>query len=174
MLNVHSGASAGGFSLIEVLVAMLIVAVGIMGVAGLQITSLHLNQSAMFRSEALQMGNDMVDRMRANEAQDYAPTPVLLTDPPAVSLNCIAESCTPDELSGYDMAWWKCNINSTLDEALGSQFPACLSLGVAGSLPLGAGAVRKQDGFYVVTVEWQDNRAGNRRSINLRSQTAAP
>lgn len=174
MLNYHLGAHTGGFSLIEVLVAMLIVAVGILGVAGLQITSLHLNQSAMFRSEALQMGNDLIDRMRANGIQDYAPAPVLLTDAPGASLNCSSASCTPDELAGYDLTWWKCSINSTLDEALGTQFPACANLGVSGSLPLGAGAVSKQDGVYIVTVEWQDNRAGARRSINLRSQTGGP
>lgn len=174
MLSYHQSACMGGFSLIEVLVAMLIVAVGILGVAGLQITSLHLNQSAMFRSEALQMGNDLLDRMRANGLQDYAPAPVLLTDPPVASLNCIAETCASDELASYDLTWWKCSINSTLDEALGTQFPACVDLGVSGSLPLGAGALSKQDGVYIVMVEWQDNRAGARQSINLRSQTGGP
>ena len=166
--------ASSGFSLIEVLVAMLIVAVGILGVAGLQITSLRMNQSAMFRSDALQMGNDMVDRMRANELQDYALAPVLLTDPPATSINCMSVSCAPNELAGYDTTWWKCNINSTSDETLGTQFTACANLGIAGSLPLGAGAIRKQGNLYVVTVEWQDNPAGARRSINLRSQVATP
>lgn len=174
MLNYQLAANTSGFSLIEVLVAVLIVAVGILGVAGLQITSLQLNQSAMFRSEALQMGNDLLDRMRANTLQDYAPAPVLLTDAPGAARNCSSESCNPDELVGYDLTWWKCSINSTLDEALGTQFPACVDLSVSGALPLGAGAVSKQSGVYTVTVEWQDNRAGARQAISLRSQTGSP
>ena len=57
-----------GFTLIEVLIAMLVLAVGLLGLAGLQATSLKNNQSAYNRSQATQLAYDMADRMRANVA----------------------------------------------------------------------------------------------------------
>ena len=50
-----SNNSQRGFTLIEVMVAMLIVSVGILGVAGIQLVSLQQNQSAMLNSEALML-----------------------------------------------------------------------------------------------------------------------
>ncbi len=55
-----------GFTLIEVLIAMLVLAVGLLGLAGLQATSLRNNQSAYNRSQATQLAYDLADRMRAN------------------------------------------------------------------------------------------------------------
>ena len=57
-----------GFTLIEVLIAMLVLAVGLLGLAGLQATSLRNNQSAYNRSQATQLAYDIADRMRANSA----------------------------------------------------------------------------------------------------------
>ena len=55
-----------GFTLIEVLISMLILAVGLLGLAGLQATGLRNNLSAYNRSQATQLAYDMADRMRAN------------------------------------------------------------------------------------------------------------
>ena len=56
-----SNNSQRGFTLIEVMVAMLIVSVGILGVAGIQLVSLQQNQSAMLNSEALTVGSPVVE-----------------------------------------------------------------------------------------------------------------
>ena len=56
-----SNNSQRGFTLIEVMVAMLIVSVGILGVAGIQLVSLQQNQSAMLNSEALMVGSPVVE-----------------------------------------------------------------------------------------------------------------
>ena len=55
-----------GSSLIEVLIAVLVVSVGLLGTAGLQLASLKNNQSAMQRSEAVVLTYSILDRMRAN------------------------------------------------------------------------------------------------------------
>ena len=55
-----------GFTLIEVLIAMIVLAVGLLGLAGLQATSLRNNQSAYNRIKATQLAYDIADRMRAN------------------------------------------------------------------------------------------------------------
>ena len=101
-----------GFSLIEVLVATVIMAIGILGIAGLQVVSLQQNRSSLLRSEALQIGNDIIDRMRANPELAYAP--VDYTDAPTSGAkNCIgtAANCSTAEMKEYDITLWKCMIN---------------------------------------------------------------
>jgi type IV pilus assembly protein PilV len=156
-----------GFSLIEVLVAVLIVAVGILGVAGLQVVSLQQNRSALLRAEALQIGNDILDRMRANPLTDYAP--VELNDAPPTATNCVTDNCNPSEMAEYDIAQWKCGINSNDPE--GNPYSICVSYGIAGSLPDGAASISKSNGVHEVSVEWADDRAGNKSSITLRTRT---
>jgi type IV pilus assembly protein PilV len=55
-----------GFTLIEILVAVVILALGLLGMAGMQANSLRNNQSAYFRSQATVLAYDILDRMRAN------------------------------------------------------------------------------------------------------------
>ncbi|WP_020674723.1 type IV pilus modification protein PilV [Geopsychrobacter electrodiphilus] len=55
-----------GFTLIEVLVALIILSIGLLGVAGMQISSMRGNHNAYLRSEALQYAYEVADMMRAN------------------------------------------------------------------------------------------------------------
>ena len=61
-----NGRREGGFTLIEVVVAMLILSIGLMGMVGLQAVSLKMNQSAHLSSQATYLAYDIIDRMRAN------------------------------------------------------------------------------------------------------------
>ncbi|MFZ3288159.1 MAG: type IV pilus modification protein PilV, partial [Telluria sp.] len=65
-----------GFSLIEVLITMLIVSIGLLGIAGIIVTNLKHNQSSYARTQASLLVSDIVDRMRANRAAaETAPSP---------------------------------------------------------------------------------------------------
>lgn len=57
-----------GFTLIEVLVAVLLLSIGLLGLASLQTWGLKLTGNAMYRSQATLFANDMVERIRANAA----------------------------------------------------------------------------------------------------------
>lgn len=57
-----------GFTLLEILVAMLVLAIGLLGLAGLMTSSMRNNLSATHRTQATWMAYDIVDRMRANRA----------------------------------------------------------------------------------------------------------
>jgi type IV pilus assembly protein PilV len=57
---------AGGFSLVEVLVAVLVVTVGLLGLAALQITGLKVTESAQFRTLATLAAYDTIDRLRTD------------------------------------------------------------------------------------------------------------
>jgi type IV pilus assembly protein PilV len=61
-----------GVSLIEVLVALLVLSFGLLGLAGLQMYSLQTNNSALMRSQATFLVMDMFDRMRLNRAEALA------------------------------------------------------------------------------------------------------
>lgn len=75
MLIVERRLAQRGFTLMEVLVAMLILSIGLLGMAGLQSLSFKMNQSSYLSSQATFLSYDMLDRMRANRnaalAGDY-------------------------------------------------------------------------------------------------------
>ncbi|MBS0418889.1 MAG: type IV pilus modification protein PilV [Proteobacteria bacterium] len=58
--------AARGFTLIEALVALVVLSIGLLGVAGMQIAGLRANMSAASRTQASYLAADIVDRMRAN------------------------------------------------------------------------------------------------------------
>ncbi len=99
-----------GFSLIEVLVALLVLSIGLMGLAALQITSLQFNTGSYFRTQATFLAYDIVDRMRANinavtdsDGNGYdQPT----TTKVASSTDCDLTSCTSLQLAAYDVRKW--------------------------------------------------------------------
>jgi type IV pilus assembly protein PilV len=64
----QSGNKQQGFTLLEVLIALLVLSIGLLGLAALQTTGLRSNQMATMRTLATQLAYDMTDRMRANPA----------------------------------------------------------------------------------------------------------
>jgi len=66
--NADAGRQPGqrGFSMVELLVAVLVLSIGLLGMAALMATSLRNNQSANFRSQAINLAYDYVDMVRAN------------------------------------------------------------------------------------------------------------
>ncbi len=94
-----------GFSLIEVLVSLVVMSVGMMGLAGLKMVSIKGTNEAHFRHEASLFMADLVDRMRANEAAvDNGSYKVLeavdISSEP--SPNCSEVTCSADDLAAYD------------------------------------------------------------------------
>ena len=70
-----------GMTLIEVLVALLILSVGLLGAAALQLNALKYTDSARMTSQASFIAYDMMDRIRANAAADYTVTPPTSANP---------------------------------------------------------------------------------------------
>jgi len=127
-----------GFTLVEVLVTVVIMAIGLLGLAGLQVNALRNNLSAEQRAKAAQLVYDMSDRMRANVAggTDY-------TSAAAEESNCVAipvVGCTPTQLAKHDVFEWQNEINN--------------------ALPGGQGDVSEAAGVFTITVNWDDNRDG--------------
>lgn len=136
--------AARGFTLVEVLVAILLLSVGLLGVAGLQISGLRYQQGAYMRGQATSLLYDMADRMRINPqgvgASSYNAITINTTtsgwqsslpaDP-----DCAANTCTPANQAALDTRQW----------------------GLAlGQLPRAVGTVTRNGLIFTLTITWQD------------------
>lgn len=119
-----------GFSLVEVLVALLVLSIGLLGLAALQTTSLQYNTGSYFRTQATFMAYDIIDRMRANLSA-VANSDGNGYDQPAsanvtASTNCDTTSCTSAQLALYDVKKWYDRAVATLPEA--ANFPPTIQI----------------------------------------------
>ncbi|WP_374601101.1 type IV pilus modification protein PilV [Niveibacterium sp.] len=96
-----------GVTLVEVLVSLLIVAIGMLGVAGLFVASTRGAADSAYRSAASQAAYEIIDRIRANRdgLASYRNTTAISTtaDP---SPNCFSASCTPASLAAFETVVW--------------------------------------------------------------------
>jgi len=100
--------SQKGFTLLEVMIAMVIFSIGLLGLAGLMAQSTRFNNSAQYRTQAVYLAYDMLDRMRANP--DEAKNPILnynisLGNTPGTN-TCYATTCTLTQLATADKDQW--------------------------------------------------------------------
>jgi type IV pilus assembly protein PilV len=109
-----------GFSLIEVLITILILAIGLLGMAALQAVSMRSNQSANFRTQATALAYMIIDRMRANS--DAVQTGgYLATDLGA--FDCAGDP-TDSPIATHDIEIWRQQIACQLPEGKGAiEFP---------------------------------------------------
>ncbi len=144
-----------GQTFIEALIALVIMSIGILGIAGMQVLSLQQNRAALFRAEATQLANDLMDRLRVNTGITYT---ALIDADPTSAQSCEVNSCSPVQMAAFDIAQWKCSINSV--DSAGVTFTTCdpNNYNITGSLPLGAGSVATVAGVVEVTIEWSDDR----------------
>jgi len=130
-----------GFTLLEVLVALLVLSIGLLGLAGMQTLSLRNNQSAFQRSQAVVLAYDALDRVRGN--RDQAASYVTAFDETSANFtttNCPTAGCTTAQMAENDLAAWKAGV---------ARLPAG-----AGQITIGA------NNKATVEVRWSDNRDG--------------
>ena len=113
-----------GVSLIEVLITMVIMSIGLLGVAGMQTLGLRNNASANVRSQATMLAYDMADRVRANPGgiSAYQFTSAGgLPDPDAVVDACLdAGGCTNAQMASHDTSEWLQLIAQSLPAGIGT------------------------------------------------------
>jgi type IV pilus assembly protein PilV len=127
---------AAGFTLLEVLIAVVVLSIGLLGLAGLQTTGLRNNQDAYARTQAATLANDMADRIRANMAGFNAGN---YDNTAAYTTSCGTSGCSPLQMAQHDTSLW--------NDALAT-------------LPSGQGVVANNAGLVTVTVMWDNSRTG--------------
>ena len=104
------GLGQRGFTLIEILVTVLIVSLGLLGMAALQIGGIRNDQNAYYRTVADQIAYDVADRLRANAAwaraghYDGTDTDNAPAAPPACAAGVVP--CSPQDMVTYDQRQW--------------------------------------------------------------------
>lgn len=146
---------AGGFALMEVLIAVVILAFGLLGLAAMLMTSQKSNNSSYARQQAVQSAYDIVDRMRANSAAAIAGSygfdnrtsgtaAAVPTTMPSVDCNLTTATCSATQLAVYDIYYWTKTDLGQLPNGSGKVEIA----------PLGTNNTR-----VTVTVQWDDGPA---------------
>jgi type IV pilus assembly protein PilV len=142
-------ARAAGFTIVEVLVSLVILSIGLLGIAKLVLYSAHSNDSAYLRSQATQLAYEILDNMRANptavSAGNYNTTLGAAAVNPGFS--CLIATCPAANLALYDVYVWKSR----------------LAAGVTGgALPSGQGSVTvvgTSPPMATIVVQWDDAAA---------------
>lgn len=134
-----------GFSLLEVLIAIIVLSIGLLGHSKIQALGVRAGADAHLRTEATFLANDMIERMRANRpsvASDYYATidyaNIDCTGAPAKICSDgaagSAADCTSTEMADEDAFNWICDVTA--------------------SLPGGAATVSSAAGVFTVAVNW--------------------
>jgi type IV pilus assembly protein PilV len=113
--------SARGFTMLEVLISIVVIAFGLLGIAGLQAFALKNNQSAGQRMTTTMLANDMVERVWSSN-RDFRP---LYNAPSLASYqspnsSCISPTgCSASQLVGNDLAEWQARLAASLPSGQG-------------------------------------------------------
>lgn len=132
--------NTNGFTLVELMVAILVLAIGLLGLAGLQVTGLSSNHNAYLRTQATLLAQDMADRMRDNRGNlaAYAGTYAGTASPASPPCEASSSSpCSSADLVGSDIFAW--------------------TQGLA-QLPGGVGTITAVGGgVYTISIQWNEH-----------------
>lgn len=109
-----------GFTLLEVLIALLVLSIGLLGLAALQTLGLKFNHQSYQRTQAVFQTYDMIDRIRANSSARSSGSydNVALGNTPT-SGDC-SGGCTPAQLADFDINRWNTANRTSLTQGQGA------------------------------------------------------
>ena len=126
-----------GVSLIESMIALLVVSIGLLGIAALQITAMNQNASSLNHSQAVWMAYNLSDRIRSNLPQ-FANYNGIDTNN-SYTQDCMAAACNAGQMMTADAADLKTMV---------------------GSLPAGRGIIAGNANLLTISVMWDDDGTG--------------
>lgn len=147
----HYRKSAAGFTLIEVLIALVVLAIGMLGIASLLLNGLQSSRIAVLRTQAVVLAADMGDRIRANRTAGaaYALTEGTELASPGKACNAPGQ-CSATDVAALDLYAWQ---QSVLRALPGAQTAIAV-------VPVGA----LNSNVYTISIRWTqsgDDAAAN-------------
>lgn len=149
----------GGFSLLEVLVALLVFTLAILAVTTLQTNAKRSSFEAVQRSTANFLAHDIIERMRANPGKlaDYLTSGLggsSIGAEPSPNCSASASPCTPAQMAAHDLWEWEQAIDGAAEQSAGGSTGGLVSpTGCITSDAAGA------SGNYVVAIAWKGKEA---------------
>jgi type IV pilus assembly protein PilV len=135
-----------GFTLVEAMVALIVLSVGLLGIAALYVETLRANRTSLHRTEAVNMATDIADRMRSN--RDPADAYVCPTSP------CELPFLGPDTIANADLTDWVTQVQTQLP---GGTADVTFTAGTATT-----------PAAYVVQIGWDEIGQANQATFQLR------
>jgi len=154
-----------GFTLLEVLIAVVVFAIGLLGIAGLQVAGMRFTHGSQLRAVATMQAENMADRMRANMTGvrngDYNITGAM---PTSLETDCGAEACTPAELAEYDLVLWNDGASGKPNESNAATLPGGEGVVCIDSTPNDGDATGwacDNEGIvYAIKLTWNERTVG--------------
>ena len=150
-----------GFTLVEVMIAVFVFAIGMLGLAGLQLKSYQSTSMAHTRTSATLLASSLAERMRSNlngvtaNSYNLATVPVS-TAPGTQDPTCTASGCGSNQMALNDIFEWATEVNNALP---GATVAVCID-SVPEFVPVGApGANIVCDAVgneWVIYIDWLD------------------
>ncbi|MFC1542824.1 type IV pilus modification protein PilV [Pseudomonadota bacterium] len=139
-----------GFSLIEVMVALIVLSVGLLGLAGLQSASLRSTYSSYVRTQAGIAAMEMAERMRANKTGVDTMQYQAISSPPAgtAPTSCLTSNCLAAAMAAHDAYTWLSSLADNDDLLSARGTVTCLDS------PCAVGSQHR------ITVMWDGKRSG--------------
>ena len=133
-----------GITMVESLVALVVMSIGMLGIASLYVTSLKTGRSALVRTQAVNLATDIADRIRSNRAgKGGYETLKYGTDLEAH--DCVVKStCTAAELAEDDLFRWTANLKTFMPD------------GTTGTVEFKDNSGALQPNRYTITVAWSE------------------
>jgi type IV pilus assembly protein PilV len=166
-----------GFTLVEILVSVVIGAIGLMGVARLQLVTLQNNSASQYRSIAIQIASDMFERMRSNQESVNAGAynqPITSATDAAYTTPCAnAGNCPTAARAANDLAEGMAQARAVLP---GGVIVVCVDSGSGAPATYNGTVIDPQcDGLgntHAVKVFWQDDRSNKTTGLAAGGYTA--
>ena len=122
-----SNATQRGFSMLEILITLVIVAIALLGTAGLQVYAMRVNKGGQFRTQAIFLASGIAERMEANKAGAVAGNYVATSTAPAtMGTDCETAACDSTNLASYDLKKWEDSIVDPLSPLPGVSWQICI------------------------------------------------
>jgi type IV pilus assembly protein PilV len=142
-----------GFSIVEVLVALVVLSIGMLGIAALYVESLRAGRSAVYRTQAVNLASDMADRIRANRNAQNAYALAAAATPTEQGCSPTPDddtpvACTPGDLAQDDMARWRA--------AIADQLPGNGQSTPTGTITVTVPPNAAQTRMYSIQVTWSE------------------
>ena len=109
--------SQGGFSMIEVLITIFVIAMALLGTAALQAYSIKVSQGGQFRTHAVILASDLVKRLAANAPAAAAGNYVATLPSDSAATDCSTNSCSAQQMAQYDLARFQERMQAALPDA---------------------------------------------------------
>ena len=128
--------------MLEVMVALFVLGIGLMGVLSMQAKSNKYNQSTYYYAQAAYLANDIADAMRTNRSVSSSYT-IMLDDPTPTAQDCTSTSvnCTAAQIKDWNINAWRTN--------------------VVNNLPSGKASIESDGNFFTIKVQFNDARSSS-------------